>query len=927
VLKLLPTPHEENDVFQDPAVFPFEPLQGKPPLRHHQNFSKLHWLDYVPLTNDTHYVTDCLVNETLRLRNITARLTRVTVADAVVAYSVGSLRARGYPRGDGTFVSYYGGGLYFMRDGGGLNLFNPSRAPCSVWPEPLVMVSTNDHWLALTGDQFPVDFADLDSANVRAVIDGVQLPPASVRVVDVELVAVLVPAGVGRRRLQLDVNGIRTGGLVLVNAKPLVHGFMEWRLGNEDVRGLSPATEDRFKPATGDPAWGGFGSWDAAARCVRVEVVGFHFGGAANAAAAQVEVTAGGRACEFVRDVRHERLTCCLKATPAAIIVVTAGQAATPRVFNVNDLVLKPVVAVSVAVRVCDIVRVCVCVCVCVCLRLVPAAGRDTAGTLWLQNISTNVSRSDGVETIVIVGRAFRAAPSLLFTTPQGEAYVPTGFEDRHGGNYLTRPAYASVPTPSPTPTPEAPDELASLSATTFGSTWRTSFPRSNHVPVYPSLLVSGPTAASAVIPANHAYGQYVRVRVQSPVDRSFYFTDRVLVRFHTPTITRVSPVSLPLSGGIINVYGHSFGTGGRVLMRQRLFYNSTSVPGDRAYAGLHSLPHEADMLAYFGGLVGVTGGAAMRFPRLLSLAVKQAPPVLTAAEQHNTRVVYTECRPLYWSHTHVRCLAPPGVDNDTAVEVHAGWGVGVFEHFLYQPAIACVFNTSFDAAFQTKDREDMMAQLVLGMWIGALVGAFCVAMVALWALKTIHRDIRVLIVNLFSAVGKGQGLHVSEGVASPTDAGLSSPTDLGLTRGARPPDGSFIGSDFKRTGGKTAPSVAGSGVSKKARRNTQVRLLLLLLLLLLLWGLLLAADGGGASAAKLPMRARARVRRRHPGCTMCVVGIAGDSPVEAEAADRGGRRAGALPAGLWPRCWHVAAARAPGQRRVVQGDGREARG
>ena len=98
-------------------------------------------------------------------------------------------------------------------------------------------VSTDEHWVAFTGRNFVPGFND--SATVRAVIDGVQLPAASMRVRDMELFEVLLPAFLGRRRLQVDVNGVRSNGIVLVNAKPVIHGFMEYRLGVEDVRGRS----------------------------------------------------------------------------------------------------------------------------------------------------------------------------------------------------------------------------------------------------------------------------------------------------------------------------------------------------------------------------------------------------------------------------------------------------------------------------------------------------------------------------------------------------------------------------------------------------------------------------------------------------------------------------------------------------------------
>jgi hypothetical protein len=141
--------------------------------------------------------------------------------------------------------------------------------PCTVWSEPLVHVGTDSHWLALTGLHFAATFEQAYASNVRLVIDGVIQPASSVKVRDHEVVEVLLPARLGRRRIQLDVDSIRSNGLVVLSAPPVIHGFMEWRLGVEDVRGRSPAREDVFSTSIldGDAGWGGFGAWEQPDKC------------------------------------------------------------------------------------------------------------------------------------------------------------------------------------------------------------------------------------------------------------------------------------------------------------------------------------------------------------------------------------------------------------------------------------------------------------------------------------------------------------------------------------------------------------------------------------------------------------------------------------------------------------------------------------
>jgi hypothetical protein len=137
---------------------------------------------------------------------------------------------------------------------------------------------------------------------------------------------------------------------VLVNAKPVVSGFMEWRLGMEDVRGRSPRSEDAVTvPAnyTGT-TWGGFGAWNSTHNCTKVVIVGHHFGSDADVVAGRVNVTLSGAPCVFLENVRHQRMTCCVanRTTSAEVVVRVAGQVSTPVQFQPSFLVRKPVIKV-----------------------------------------------------------------------------------------------------------------------------------------------------------------------------------------------------------------------------------------------------------------------------------------------------------------------------------------------------------------------------------------------------------------------------------------------------------------------------------------------------------------------------------------------------------------------------------------------------
>ncbi len=137
-----------------------------------------------------------------------------------------------------------------------------------------------------------------------------------------------------------------------MNAKPVVHGFMEFRLGAEDVRGMSPASEDPGLWNTtmfgeDDPLWGGYGSWNETYQCVTVVVVGYHFGSEADMAAGQVSAVTGDRPCEVLQFPRHSRIHCCTRHASTSMVLYVGGQTSTPASFDPSQLVLKPVITVG----------------------------------------------------------------------------------------------------------------------------------------------------------------------------------------------------------------------------------------------------------------------------------------------------------------------------------------------------------------------------------------------------------------------------------------------------------------------------------------------------------------------------------------------------------------------------------------------------
>jgi hypothetical protein len=342
-----------HSLYSTPTSSLFLPLSSSAltvPARQHRNLTTLSRFAYAAEAVDSMLVTDC-TSATSDLPRLSTLLSAsfpgvANLSDAVLANNGSALAARGFSRSDGSYVDYRGGGLFFLRDPTP-NLFNPSGA-CTVWREPLVHVGTDDHWVAFTGLNFAAGFEDPARANTRLVIDGVVMPETMIKVRDHELIEVLLPAHVGRRRIQVDVDSIRTTGIIVVNGRPLVHGFMEWRLGVEDVRGRSPTSENTFSTSIldGDAGWGGYGAWEPANKCMKVELIGFHYGGQNDYDARRLAVTTTDRPCELLLEPRHTRLTCCSRYYNTTITVFVGGQTSEAISFVPTMLVRKPVVEV-----------------------------------------------------------------------------------------------------------------------------------------------------------------------------------------------------------------------------------------------------------------------------------------------------------------------------------------------------------------------------------------------------------------------------------------------------------------------------------------------------------------------------------------------------------------------------------------------------
>lgn len=370
--------------------------------------------------------------------------------------------------------------------------------------------------------------------------------------------------------------------------------------------------------------------------------------------------------------------------------------------------------------------------------------------------------QSDGSDILTVFGTGFTENGNVLFTTPAAEYYLPSGFETMISGNYDLMPTVPIPPTPSPTPTRSPTIEQPYLSDAVPGCTFRTIWPSSTDVVLYPRPTVFKDTTVVVPVPANQAPGYNIRIGVHSPVDRSILFTASVLVPFSTPIIQVVDPPVLPLSGGILNLHGRSFGFGGRVYIQQRLFYTSSSVSGDPAYAGIYTVPWEVDVMANIqGDYLGRTGlslkyhHSVLESPAIADAAVAAGVVTVPVAssEVGSGLSVYQECFLLDWNQSYIRCLAPPGIDNLTTIVVDVGWGQGSVVGLLYQPSLPCLYNTTLNGTFFPSTVPVFKSQFVTGLWSGILVGFGCLLAFMFFGVRLANIDFGDLFTMALEAV------------------------------------------------------------------------------------------------------------------------------------------------------------------------------
>jgi hypothetical protein len=338
------------------------------------------------------------------------------------------------------------------------------------------------------------------------------------------------------------------------------------------------------------------------------------------------------------------------------------------------------------------------------------------------------VARSDGTDDVVFAGNNFSATAQVVLTTPLAELHAPTGYEDKHGGNYDATAPFYQAPAPTPLPVPGRPLEqvylMGGAAAAATAPAWRQVYPIRNDAPVYAPVVSSTSALVVADVVANHAVGYYVRVRVASTVDRSHAFTDRAWVPFFEPTVEEVYPPTVPKSGAVITLLGHSFGTGGRVLLRQNMSAVSAAALADGAFAGLHALLAPGPV----PGAVDVT------------------------------------CLVLAWDHYRIRCLAPPGADAATTVVVDLGVSSRAHPGALeYRDAAPCGYAFTYSDTPVPLEVATFLEEYQLGVWSGLALGLGL--WLALWLLlnKVANRDPRLLfspsdVKSPVSAKGKDKG-------------------------------------------------------------------------------------------------------------------------------------------------------------------------
>ena len=411
---------------------------------------------------------------------------------------------------------------------------------------------------------------------------------------------------------------------------------------------------------------------------------------------------------------------------------------------------------------------------------------------------------------------------------------TPTGYESKIGGNYDLMPVLVDPPAPTPLPDSSVTSSQAELQGLQSSAEvamecpWRVFWPEENNARITPPVFSFTTTRVLVAGPTNHASGQYMRVAVPSPVDRSVLYTDSYLLPYYAPTVVEIFPPSIPLTGGVINLIGYNFGLGGRVYIRQHV----ARQPSDSDSTRRRLLVKQHDVLPHvFDGPAPVDPDTVKT--RALDV---QSSPSSQLNFNASSLFVYSECLLLAWSHTHIRCLAPGGYDPTASVVIDVAWTVTVTEGLNYRPSFLCTYNTTFDEVVQDVQVATFFEKYRLGMWSGFVLGFGAWLALGILVLKAYNKGPQ----DIFQPGGPGSNVVDEE--ERPDDDqqrfGRNLSTLEFTHRGstARPAtaisgftsagsdvegDGSFIGSEYDGSkSGRVAPPAEPKSRLKK-RRNT----------------------------------------------------------------------------------------------------------
>lgn len=661
---------------------------------------------------------------------------------------------------------------------------------------------------------------------LRAVValeDGVEVDPRRVRVHGDGLLEFYHLGGVGRRRLQLLVGGRASNGLVLVHAVPLVHGVLEAAAGSNDATAYPAiegeedegvgaasgplnttnndhvnATESSSTPSLSSSAdtWGGPGAWDAEGKCSRITLAGFHMGSEADRQAGLVEVWVGFRdPCKYVADVRHVRLLCCARSPTSNLQVLVGGQVSAVVSLNtslVNRMPSIQSVSPSALPTAGD--------------WLLTLAGRallpwpfrvdrdrsNETTPLPTSNVDDDGSLGGGGASTVGPAAALdpaadwsastheSAAPAfILLYTPEVEELLPDPQLARIRPSRSVDEGDWFQPTVS-LATLGSDDPVASA-ATAFWATIAPRPPPASLIELIPSEREFEPnlrrveeddgalTTLRVLSPRALGPGYFVRVAVASTVDRGFLLSPRVWIPTLAPRLLSLFPYRLPLTGGLVSLFGRDFGENGTVRLLQRRGQVSSAAPPGHTFVPPDTTAAWAARGArssHFWGGWRVGDGLPYAKPRPRPSSVEDAarddrratietnsdahsdpsPPWQRrwladsfTADPEDTHVV-SECRVVAWTDARIDCLAPPGLDNETVVLVSVPWSemsaAGLLEYAVDLP---CFYNSTLDGVAIEVHLPTFWEQVGAGLWIGVLFGLLLVGTVVL-AYRCIHR-------------------------------------------------------------------------------------------------------------------------------------------------------------------------------------------